>query len=172
MRYAEIAVAACAIGTSSPSLSQTEQGAPPIRGLFYVIGNEHVGTSEELIIVAASGTRIQNGNLARMTTMIFRAHPKRVANVDIGRFDSTVEYECRSGSSRTIQIAVRNPDNRLAQVLPPEATGFSSPSPQDQVTPKAAAIACGGAAPPTLPVMLTITDVERNIQRYRQSLGR
>ncbi|QDX24975.1 hypothetical protein FPZ54_02295 [Sphingomonas suaedae] len=147
---------------------QNEGDAPRLGGPFYTIGNEQIGTPDETVIFAATGTRSRSGATATMTILIFRKHPKMIGPVELGRFDSIVEYHCQSRASRTRQIAIRDGNNRLMRILPPETGGFDPLKARDPVTPVAAGIACG-LQRPSGPPMLTITDVERAMRGYRAS---
>ena len=155
----------------TPVSAQSQRGTPGLGGPFYSTGNDQIGGYDEVIAFASAGSRLRTGGVARMTELIFRVHPKNIGGLTVARFDSTNEYNCAAGTWRTVLTVVRDMNNRVVQTLPDDGGAFQRPNPQDTKTPKALTLACGGRLSPDTPMMLTITDVERMVGRYRQSHG-
>ena len=162
-------IMAVALMAGTEAWAQTD-GPLLVRGIFYSVGNPNIGSSDELVIFAAAGSRQRVGNTGRLTELAFRVHPNSVGPVKVGRYDAALEFDCSARAWRATTLVIRDKDNRMIRVLPDQHDPFRPIQSADLAKTSEYALVCQGVIP-TGPSLLTDSDVERAVDRYRASRG-
>lgn len=147
--------------------AQSQLGAPSLIGPFYAVAGDMIGTPEETATVAAMGTLVRQGAVARMTVITFRVRAKRVGPIEIGRFDAQQEFDCAAHRWRASTVVVRDMANRFVRSLPGGNEPFRAVDSNGEAG--AIALACTGRPGRGMAMAVTVNDIERGMDGYRAS---
>ncbi len=117
------------------------QAEPALTGPFYVTGAGPNGTS-----LVAMGSRVREGDRARITRIIMLPAPADAAGMQVWRIDATAEFDCARNLTRPLVLTARDDTGTLVHSFNLTEDLAALP-PGDPTAPAALAVACSGKPP-------------------------